>query len=29
MDTNKFCIFCGSSNKEYAAYCEKCGKKIG
>jgi hypothetical protein len=28
MDTNKFCIFCGSSNKEYAAYCEKCGKKI-
>jgi hypothetical protein len=28
MNANKFCIFCGSSNKEYAAYCEKCGKKI-
>ena len=28
IDANKFCIFCGSSNKGYAAYCEKCGKKI-
>ena len=27
-DGNKFCIFCGSSNKAYAAYCEKCGKQI-
>ncbi len=25
---SKFCIFCGSSNKNYAAYCESCGKKI-
>jgi hypothetical protein len=25
----KFCIYCGSNNKEYAAYCEKCGKQIG
>ena len=25
---NKFCIYCGSSNKSFAAYCEKCGKKI-
>jgi hypothetical protein len=25
----KFCIFCGSNNKMYAAYCEKCGKQIG
>jgi len=25
---NKFCIFCGSNNKAYAAYCEKCGKQI-
>ena len=25
----KFCIFCGSSNKAYAAYCETCGKQIG
>ncbi len=25
---NKFCIFCGSSNKAYATYCEKCGKQI-
>jgi hypothetical protein len=29
LDGNKFCIFCGSSNKTYAAYCESCGKKIG
>lgn len=27
-DDAKFCIFCGSSNKAYAAYCESCGKKI-
>ncbi len=25
----KFCIFCGSNNKMYAVYCEKCGKQIG
>ncbi len=25
----KFCIYCGSNNKSYAAYCEKCGKQIG
>jgi hypothetical protein len=29
FEGNKFCIFCGSSNKEYAFYCEKCGKQIG
>jgi hypothetical protein len=29
LDGNKFCIFCGSSNKAYAEYCEKCGKQIG
>jgi hypothetical protein len=28
-ESNKFCIFCGSSNKAYAMYCEKCGKQIG
>ena len=28
MDTNKFCIFCGSNNKSFALYCERCGKKI-
>ena len=27
-DSNKFCIYCGSSNKSYASYCEKCGKNI-
>ena len=26
---NKFCIFCGSSNKACALYCEKCGKQVG
>jgi hypothetical protein len=26
-EEKKFCIFCGSSNKKYAVYCEKCGKK--
>ncbi len=26
---NKFCIFCGSNNKAYATFCEKCGKQIG
>jgi len=25
---NKFCIYCGSSNKSFALYCEKCGKNI-
>ena len=28
IEGEKFCIFCGSSNKGYAAFCEKCGKKI-
>jgi hypothetical protein len=28
-EASKFCIFCGSSNKAYAVYCEQCGKKIG
>jgi hypothetical protein len=28
LEMNKFCIYCGSSNKAYAAYCEACGKKI-
>jgi hypothetical protein len=27
-ETTKFCIYCGSSNKSYAVYCEKCGKKV-
>jgi hypothetical protein len=26
---NKFCIYCGTNNKGFAAYCEKCGKQIG
>jgi hypothetical protein len=25
----KFCIYCGSSNKNVAFYCEACGKQIG
>ena len=29
LEDTKFCIFCGSSNKAYAVYCEKCGKQIG
>ena len=29
LEGNKFCIYCGSSNKAYAMYCEKCGNKIG
>ena len=28
-EDTKFCIFCGSNNKMYAVYCEKCGKQIG
>jgi hypothetical protein len=28
-ESSKFCIFCGSNNKAYALYCEKCGKQIG
>jgi len=28
LEGNKFCIYCGSSNKAYAAFCEKCGKQI-
>jgi hypothetical protein len=27
-DGQKFFIFCGSGNKDYAAYCEQCGKQI-
>jgi len=27
-ESNKFCIYCGSNNKLFALYCEKCGKKI-
>ena len=29
FEGNKFCIYCGSSNKAYALYCEKCGKQVG
>jgi hypothetical protein len=29
LGRNKFCIYCGSSNKSFAVYCENCGKKIG
>jgi hypothetical protein len=29
VEGSKFCIYCGSSNKAYAVYCESCGKKIG
>jgi hypothetical protein len=29
LEGNKFCIYCGSSNKAYALFCEKCGKQIG
>ncbi len=28
LESNKFCIYCGSNNKSSALYCEKCGKKI-
>jgi len=28
LEGNKFCIYCGSSNKAFALYCEKCGKRI-
>jgi hypothetical protein len=24
----KFCVYCGSSNKAFAVFCEKCGKQI-
>ena len=27
-EERKFCIYCGASNKSFAVYCEKCGKKI-
>ncbi len=27
-ETTKFCIYCGETNKSFALYCEKCGKKI-
>ncbi len=29
LESNKFCIYCGSSNKSFAIFCEECGKKIG
>jgi hypothetical protein len=28
-ESHKFCIFCGSKNKDYASFCESCGKQIG
>jgi hypothetical protein len=28
VEADKFCIFCGSQNRGYAVYCEKCGKQI-
>lgn len=28
LTKTKFCIYCGSSNKSFAAYCECCGRKI-
>ncbi|HUK84999.1 MAG TPA: hypothetical protein VLU95_03975 [Candidatus Acidoferrum sp.] len=28
VESGKFCIYCGSGNKSFASYCEKCGKKI-
>ncbi|MGA3289615.1 MAG: hypothetical protein ABSD42_05200 [Candidatus Bathyarchaeia archaeon] len=28
LESAKFCIYCGSNNKSFALYCEKCGKKI-
>jgi hypothetical protein len=28
LTRNKFCIYCGSSNRPFALYCENCGKKI-
>jgi hypothetical protein len=28
LDGAKFCIFCGSSNKNYAVFCNNCGKQI-
>ncbi len=27
VEASKFCIYCGSSNKSFALYCVKCGKK--
>ncbi len=29
VESSKFCIYCGASNKSFAVYCETCGKKIG
>jgi hypothetical protein len=26
---NKFCIFCGAGNKNYAVFCQQCGKQTG
>jgi len=28
VEATKFCIYCGSSNKSFALYCVRCGKKI-
>jgi hypothetical protein len=28
LGSGRFCIYCGSNNKSFATYCEKCGKKI-
>jgi len=28
LNESKFCIYCGSSNKSVAVYCENCGKRI-
>ncbi|MGE5575335.1 MAG: hypothetical protein ACM3UL_04295 [Ignavibacteria bacterium] len=28
FESNKFCIYCGSNNKTYASFCEKCGKQM-
>jgi len=27
-DTAIFCVFCGTSNKDYAVFCGKCGKRL-
>lgn len=29
VEADKYCIFCGVQNREFAVYCEKCGKQIG
>jgi uncharacterized protein YpmB len=27
-EDSKYCIHCGTQNKSYAAFCERCGKQI-